>query len=40
MEGPNMAAKRAIVLGVSLAGIAQSLRILLGIERSYLGGQD
>jgi hypothetical protein len=37
MEIPNLAAKRAILLGISLGGIAQSLRILFGIERSYLG---
>jgi hypothetical protein len=40
MEGPNLAAKRAIVLGMSLGAISQSLRILFGIERSYLGGGD
>ena len=37
MEVPNLAAKRGILLGISLGGIAQSLRILFGIERSYLG---
>jgi hypothetical protein len=40
MEGPNLAAKRGILLGISLGAISQSLRILFGIERSYLGGGD
>ncbi len=38
MEYPNMAAKRAILIGISLGAISQSLRVLFGIERSYLGG--
>ncbi len=40
MEYPNMAAQRGIMLGISLGVIAQSLRVLFGIERSYMGGGD
>ena len=40
MEYPNLAAKRGILLGISLGAISQSLRILFGIERSYMGGGD
>ncbi len=34
---PNLAAKRAIIIGVGLGSIAYSMKILLGIERSYMG---
>lgn len=40
MEVPNTAARRGILLGVSVGGIAMSLRIIFGIERTYLGGGD
>jgi hypothetical protein len=36
MDTPNMAAQRAIWIGVALGGIAMSLRIILGIEKTYL----
>ena len=40
MTYPNTAAKRGVMLGVSLGLIAQSLRVIFGIERSYLGGGE
>ena len=36
MNIPQLAAKRGIFIGISLGGIAMSLRIILGIERTYL----
>jgi len=40
MNYPNLAVKRGILLGIGFAAISQSVRILFGIERTYLGGGD
>jgi peptidoglycan/LPS O-acetylase OafA/YrhL len=37
MSGPNLAGQRAIIIGIGLGVVAMSLRIILGLERSYLG---
>lgn len=39
MKYPNTAGQRAIMIGAGLGIIGSSLRIILGIERSYLGGE-
>ncbi len=36
MNIPQLAAKRGIFVGIALGGIAMSLRIILGIEKTYL----
>jgi len=40
MDYPQNAAKRAILIGAALGVMATGLRVILGIERSYLSGED
>ncbi len=37
---PSMAARRGILIGIGLGAIATSLRVILGIERTYLGKES
>ena len=40
MEFPQNASKRAILIGAALGVMATGLRVILGIERSYLSGEE
>ncbi len=39
MNVPNKAGQRAIMIGIALGTISTSLRLMLGIEKSHLGGE-
>ncbi|MGI6164010.1 MAG: hypothetical protein ACOYEQ_08825 [Bacillota bacterium] len=40
MDVPNLAGQRGMLIGAGIGGIASGLRVLLGIEKSYLGGSS
>lgn len=40
LSGPNLAAKRAVLIGVGFGQAAVALKLMFGVERSYLGGQS
>src|SRR5262249_59986941 len=40
MEFPQNAAKRAILMGAALGVMATGLRVIIGVERSYLSGEE
>ncbi len=40
MSIPNTAGQRAVMIGAAMGVVATSLRMIFGIERSYLGGGD
>lgn len=40
MDVPQNAAKRAVLIGAAMGVMATGLRVILGVERSYLGGGD
>ncbi|MBI5868316.1 MAG: hypothetical protein HZB43_08535 [candidate division Zixibacteria bacterium] len=40
MAIPNLAGQRAIIIGIALGVIAMSLRVIIGIERTYLGSDE
>jgi hypothetical protein len=39
MNVPNLAAKRAILIGAALGAIATGMKVILGLERNYIGGE-
>jgi hypothetical protein len=40
MDVPQKAGNRAITIGIALGIVSTSLKVLLGVDRSYLGSAD
>jgi hypothetical protein len=39
MNVPQLAAKRAIMIGAALGAISTGLKVIIGLERTYMGGE-
>jgi hypothetical protein len=39
MDYPQTAGQRAVMIGIALGIVSTSLRVILGIERTFLGGE-
>ncbi|RKX26540.1 MAG: hypothetical protein DRP45_03295 [Candidatus Zixiibacteriota bacterium] len=39
-NNPSMSARRAILIGIGLGSVTTSLRVIVGIERTWLGGKQ
>ena len=40
LDIPQKAGNRAITIGIALGIVSTSLKVLLGVDRSYLGSED
>jgi hypothetical protein len=40
LQYPNTAAKRGIIIGIALGGLATGVKIIFGIEKPYMGGRS
>ncbi len=39
LQFPNTAAKRGIIIGIALGGLATGIKIIFGVEKPYMGGR-
>ncbi len=40
LDNPTVGARRAVFLGIALAMVSTSMRVIFGIERTYMGSDD
>jgi hypothetical protein len=39
MDYPQTAGQKAIMIGIALGVVSSALRVILGLERAYMGGE-